>query len=390
MLTTSLKVLGGIMALLLIGTQLGASLPPLPLPTSWTTLGFTQTATDRAHRPLAFALDGALIASYDIGRVKTQVSSDHMQTWVTIASPTLQFPIRTLAVTQTGAWLANAGSSLYRSADAGTTWRRVLDFTGGRPGYANNIGILNNGWTQSPDGTVYVAVYTTAVGGYAGGQAPVYRSGDDGQTWTVHSTFPTSIGHANPPGPTTIRHLHGIAALPSGLWLLTGDTGLEAGLWRWEQDQWVRQSPPDPDFSHSQRWRAVSVQERDGFLYWGRDSGGGSPGEIGYAPVDDLTQYQPLAAVQTGVFYSTQTQNGLLFFGGSVEGGPYETDARVRVWVVDHDNQVSEVFAVAKSGYASKKAYATIANMATSPVEEGVAFGTTYTDPTQAKGVESY
>jgi len=109
MLTTSLKVLGGIMALLLIGTQLGASLPPFPLPTSWNALILPQTFTDPGHRPLAFALDGALIASYDIGRVKTQVSSDHMQTWVTIASPTLQFPIRTLAVTQTGAWLANAG-----------------------------------------------------------------------------------------------------------------------------------------------------------------------------------------------------------------------------------------------------------------------------------------
>jgi hypothetical protein len=313
-----------------------------------------------------------------------------MHTWVTIASPSLQFSIRTLGVTHTGTWIANAGSSLYRSADAGTTWTRVLDLTGGRPSYENTIGILNNGWTQSADGRLYVAVYTTAVGGYAGGQAPVYMSADDGQTWSVHSTLPTSIGDVNPPGPMTIRNLHGIAALPSGLWLLTGDVGLEAGLWRWAQDRWVRQSPPDTDVSRSQRWRAVSVQERDGFLYWGRDSGGQSPGEIGYAPVNDLTQYQPLAPVQTGVHFSTQMRNGLLFFGGAVEGGPYETDALVRVWVVDHSNQVSEVFAVAKSAYASTTAYAKIYNLATSPLDNQVVFGTMYTAPTQAKGVAGY
>ena len=43
-----------------------------------------------------------MIASNDSGRIKTEVSSDHMETWVTIASPSLQFPFRTLGVTQTG------------------------------------------------------------------------------------------------------------------------------------------------------------------------------------------------------------------------------------------------------------------------------------------------
>jgi hypothetical protein len=93
------------------------------------------------------------------------------------------------------------------------------------------------------------------------GSVPVWRSHDDGRTWSIAYEFP----------PRSIRHLHGVYNDPysSSLWITTGDFQGECYLFE----------VPDHDFSRivrhgdgSQKWRPVGIFFESDRLIWAMDS----------------------------------------------------------------------------------------------------------------------
>ncbi|MDP9820365.1 hypothetical protein J2S59_000174 [Nocardioides massiliensis] len=300
-------------------------------------LGFAHVDTIKGYAFLNFEPgSGNMIAAVLGSAAGSSIarSTDSGKTWTTIGVVDPANSPGHLWYTAAGAWLCSSnGGRLYRSTDAGATWAQV---SGLDPG----VGILQEGLTQDAGGTLYAARY-------GGGGNKVYASTDDGVTWTVHSTFATS--DAGDPQPT-IRHIHGIKSLPSGLWLYTGDNHLQCGFWRWESGAWVRKSPavPDPD---AQIWRAVGLTERNGWLYWIQDGAGGAPARkpaIFKAHPSDLagTVIEVAGDLPIGGWYTAHMADGTILIGGVVEVNfGDEEDRAVRLWAVTPDDKVHELYA---------------------------------------------
>lgn len=268
--------------------------PATPLGSS----GFAVRYVDRGHGFLGFDETGAMIGTLPMspGGLTLGRSTDDGETWTTVGVPDATNAPAGFWVTAADTWLVYSNSGkLFRSTNQGGTWTLV----------ATTGTILNAGLTQEPDGTLWAAEYL--------GAARVWRSTDDGVTWAEHYNFPNTDDGSG----TVIRHIHGIKSLPSGLWVYTGDNNTQCGLWRYDGGTFVRKSPSviDPD---AQRWRAVDLTERDGWLYWVQDGAspaGAQPAIVKADPDDLANTLTVLAEVPTGGWYLAHTSAGGLLVG---------------------------------------------------------------------------
>lgn len=323
----------------------------------WDTAGRLVERKVRSHKALAFGPSGELLASnlQSAGGRTLAVSVDGGATFTDKTAPDVSYSIDNVWVTAAGSLIANCAGILYRSSDIGATWSAVLDL--GQP----TVSLLANGLTEGPSGTLYVAAYSTTVGAYPAGNATVYTSANDGATWGSHSTFPSTMDGGT--GDFAVRHLHSIHVLPSGLYVTSGDNNSECAIWKWGGAAWVRATPAQTNAEGAQRWRTVSLQERDGRIYWARDTGGASQGEVGWAPTSDLGDYTQVSTLETGVFYSAQLSDGTLLFGGSAEGGVSDVDQVVRLWAVDSADAVTVLWSEDRHPDATGSQYGVIASL---------------------------
>lgn len=292
-------------------------------------VGFALRHVDQGHWFLGFDETGAMISTlaHSTGGRTLGRSTDQGVTWTAVGTPSASQTPAGFWVTAAGTWLCYVNDlKLYRSTNHGTTWTAV----------ATTGGLLNAGLTQQPDGTLWAAEYM--------GQARIWRSTDDGATWTVYYDFPNA--DAGDPSPI-VRHVHGIKSLPSGLWVYTGDNGTQCGLWRLEGGAFVRKSPALTDAEGAQRWRAVDIAERGGWLYWVQDGAspaGGAPVIVKAHPSDLAGTLKVLATIPTGGWYITTLPDGALLAGSVNEGMGPEVDRATRLWHIDLDDRVSEIW----------------------------------------------
>lgn len=295
--------------------------------------GFTVQRASMSYVFLAFAPDGAMIArmAQTSGGRRLGRSDDDGATWSLLGEPSPVNIPTAVWFTTAGSWLAFADGSLHRSADDGATWTQV----------ATTGTLLNQGVAQQVDGTLWAVEYL--------GDARVWRSADDGATWTVVKNFPNTDGGDG----AVIRHIHGVmVASDESVWCFTGDNNTQCGLWKWDGADFVRQSPALTDAEGAQRWRAVGVIERDGWFYWvqdGASAAGDVPAIVKAHPSNLAGTMTTLATLPTGGWYIAALPSGDLLAGSVNEGVGKENDRASRLWMVDADDRVTEVWSAAVS-----------------------------------------
>jgi hypothetical protein len=181
------------------------------------TLGVEVVHTNTTHRFLAVAPSGTAYAlKSDDEESRLYESTDDARTWHFKARLPGGHVFRVMSALSDGTLLANTSSgrshSLFRSADAGATWREVLSLGSSRMSTPHGIAEL--------DGTVYLLEYQSSTNG----SAPIrlHASLDRGQTWQVRHSF------------TSPRHGYGLAVDPvrHALWAFFGDTKSQTGTFR--------------------------------------------------------------------------------------------------------------------------------------------------------------
>src|SRR6185295_15402612 len=183
------------------------------------TLTVTTVLTNTTHEFLGVGTTGSAYAiRLDQTRANLYASTDNARSWSLRTSYTGSF--MQMATLQGGVLIADiltsAGHSLARSADQGRTWQNVLAIGQNRMLTPHSVAELN--------GQVFFAEYQS----YTGGDAPIrlWVSTDQGVTWAVRFTF---TGH---------RHAHGVLAdsARNALWILFGDTTAQSGVYRSTDD----------------------------------------------------------------------------------------------------------------------------------------------------------
>lgn len=324
--------------------------------------GFTVESANRAYSFLCFGPTGQVIASShrSVGGKTVSVSTDDMVTWTDATAPDPTFEPDVAFCTAAGSLIVNVRNIVYRSTDLGQTWATVLTLSAVAPAGA----VLSQGISEGPSGTLWLCEYQ--------GTGKVYRSTDDGATWSLMYDFATSDEvAASPP----VRHLHGVAVLPSGVWVYTGDNGTQCGLWKWDGvSSFVRQTPSDSDPT-GQQWRAVGLVERSGNLYWIQD-GAGSTNKpvIGYAPASAPTTFTKIADLPIGGWYIRSLSDGTIIVSGVVEAMGQEEDDRLRLWAIDSSNNLHELWSIRRHPSAVAGAYASATNLAVRSSDNAIGF----------------
>jgi hypothetical protein len=259
------------------------------------------------------------------------VSTDEGATWtkrfVFVRSILRMVPL------ESGALLAAIGTgpeSLWRSTDGGLTWTKTFTFPSGYRTLTNH--------SVAEDGTyVYVGSYQTFTGNNTTNW--VWRSADDGRTWSVVQTT------------NTHRHIHFVRANPydGKVYVGFGDNKLQAGI--------------DVSSDHGATWRTLCTGFRckavdidfdpAGFAIYGMDVGNTTP----YIVKLDLTTAQTtnLAAISCPAWSSINLGNGNWLIGEAREpGGTYckaHGDANTHLWGVNAaDGSVADVLAKPTTG----------------------------------------
>lgn len=331
--------------------------------------GFTVTQADQAHQFRGFAPDGSIISLMvrSTGGRQLGRSTDNGATWTLLGTPS---PVNSVNYIWFfgGTWIAHAAGALHRSTDGGMTWAHVLDIGG----------IIGQGVAQQADGTLWAAEYI--------GDARIFRSTDNGVTWTLAKNFPnTDSGDG-----TVIRHAHGVrVASDDSVWVFTGDNNTQCGLWKWDGSDFIRQSPAITDTEGAQRWRTVALGERDGWFYWVQDgaAASGEPPAIVKAHPSDLGgTLTVLAEVPTGGWFIESLPSGELIAGSVNEGIGLERDRASRLWLIDLDDRVTEVWSSAQAEVLSPT-FPAVRNLAVRPSDGMVAFTINQTDWLGTDGV---
>jgi hypothetical protein len=125
-------------------------------------------------------------------------------------------------------------------------------------GLSEGRGAMPHGLTLDDTGAIYYGEYTTLRNSSSG--VRMYRSDDEGRTWTVAYEFPAG----------KIRHIHAVQWDPVGkaVWVGTGDSDLESRIGRstsqGDEFEWIG--------SDSQLFRAASLLFFDDSVVWAVDS----------------------------------------------------------------------------------------------------------------------
>jgi len=151
-----------------------------------------------------------------------------------------------------GTLLTVSGTDIWRSADDGVNWSQTHSFRTD----TNLLGV--NGWDFDPtNDDVYYIEYQTS-----GLNSRVYRSTDDGQTFTQFHEF------------TGPRHGHGVAYDPvSGrMFFMTGDNESGAGIFRTDGAGGVEDVVLNSNTPNGNDARSIGMMFFDGHLCWPTDA----------------------------------------------------------------------------------------------------------------------
>lgn len=130
--------------------------------------------------------------------------------------------------TSTGTLLTFDGSfdglvGIRRSTDDGATWTVV------HPGRANTNPLGSQGWDIDPvTGYIYYGEYNSG-GAFPENRAILWRSTDDGATWTEFASFNTTTG-----APDKVSHIHAVQwdHVAARMVVCVGDSSPKTGLYR--------------------------------------------------------------------------------------------------------------------------------------------------------------
>lgn len=183
--------------------------------------------------------------------------------------------------------LATLGGRVFRSADDGRSWSRVHDL----PGSSGPMGVLPTS-VAVHDGRTYLAEYPL------GGETATVLVSDDGRTWREFASR------------DDVRHFHGVFSDPYGgsLWATTGDANGECAIGTLDCGDFR------PVGRGSQRWRAVGLAFTPDAVVWGMDCSFAPSIEILRLPRRSLRAGDPgpevVGVVDNPVFYAETIEHG--------------------------------------------------------------------------------
>jgi hypothetical protein len=187
---------------------------------------------------------------------------------------------------------------IYRYDGEGAIAKRVFGFRSKKI-----ISPIKNGFVSDDrTGHVYWGEYNISRP-YAVG---IFRGTDDGRKWEECYRFP--LGR--------IRHVHSIVPdiYRDRLWICTGDSDKETGLFYTEDDfQSVKEFK-----GGDQSWRMVSMIPREHYLYWGSDAGqDASPDALNYIYRWDFkkNRKERLELIDKPAYYATVLRDGTMVIG---------------------------------------------------------------------------
>jgi hypothetical protein len=248
--------------------------------------------------------------SVSIGRLPVRRRTQ-LLTRLRPAARALRLGCSLVATTPRGTVLAVADKKIFRKGKDDVAFRAVQTIErGSRP--------LHRGLCVNGRGFVFWGEY---FGNSERGPVHIFGSEDDGLSFASVHVFPARA----------VRHVHGIQedSYTGDLWIMTGDDGEEASIYRAD--------PQRLDVSRvgggNQSWRCVSLVFTPAHVYWGTDS----PSEQNYIiryerRTGSLTRLQPVGGP---VYYSTQNEAGHVFFGTTVEPTNEFVGPRAQVWCSD-------------------------------------------------------
>ena len=143
-------------------------------------------------------------------------SDDHGSTWAQVLALPSNQHVKNISALASGTLLAHVDTgemTVFRSSDQGDTWTPVLALQPGSPIFYTTL--TSHSITEG-GGFIWLGTYNT-------GQSPpypnyIYRSADDGATWSIVNTT------------TTHRHIHGLRYNGGKLYVFFGDSSGD-GIW---------------------------------------------------------------------------------------------------------------------------------------------------------------
>lgn len=125
----------------------------------------------------------------------------------------------------------------------------------------------------------------------------------------------------------SVRHVHGVFydSFTDSIWVTTGDSNLEAAIWRTDDNFQSLQKI----ITGSQQTRAVQLLFSEDYIYYGSDA----PDEVNYIyrMARDTKIIEQLQEVGSSIFYGTIV-NGSYFFSTAVEPSECNTTKYVELW----------------------------------------------------------
>lgn len=217
-----------------------------------------------------------------------------------------------VATLPSGTRLIGVSGALLRYTTSGA-WSIALRYTGFRK--PARLGVLVDSL-----GRTWVAQYS--LNPKRDQIVNLYRSDDDGQNFAVVRRFEAG----------SIRHIHFIQQDPcdGSLWLGTGDSDGESGIWRsLDGEHW------DCIGEGSQLWRAVGLAFVDDAVLWGTDAGTDADHfanvAVRWSRSSQRAEIEQLVHAPVHGIASVAGQRVVLATG--CEGGANESDAAVHVWL---------------------------------------------------------
>lgn len=225
-------------------------------------------------------------------------STDEGLTWITLYTFAGTY-IRWIWATKSGYILVWTGDkNLYRSTDGGTTFSVVLS----NVNYPLHNGIDEKLLASSPSVIIWGEYQT------ASDPVRVYKSTDEGATWTVAKDFAGAV-----------RHVHSVNwdSRENKWWVTTGDSDLQVKVLT-SVDDGAAFTEIALTGTTKQDYRTLGYVFTDKNLIWASDSPD-TQNHVFTAPKSDINNYQSLALMPAAVYFIAQFGNTLLI-GTNAEG----------------------------------------------------------------------
>jgi len=199
--------------------------------------------------------------------------------------------------------------------------------------------VMPFGITEDNNGNVYYGEYTRNP---LKDSISVYRSIDDGRTWSIYYTFQKG----------SIRHIHSVQydVFSQRLWVTTGDLDDECMIGYFDiNDQFHIL------FQGNQKYRCVSLLFTKEFIYWAMDAR--SFQNYIYCYERKSNEVHEVSPIDGPAYYSRIMTDNSLIFETAVEGGKGEWDDKASIWLkTKNSNEFNRILTFEKNSKSKKRA----------------------------------